>query len=185
MAYRNGTYVAFAAEGCSDPTETDQKYYRLMSAWSANDNIEFTYTNSHDKAAACRDRSKEETIKRSLRERLNNSKNMILFVGDTTRLDTDFVPYEIGYAVETCQIPIIVCYVDETEPITDDVPDRLKRLWPPKLKELVDSKAARTFHVPCKQAAIKAAIKRYDLSNLPGWSVTLFSRQGYKDIGLV
>lgn len=185
MAYRNATYVAFAADGNSNPTETDQRYYRLMSAWAANDSIEFSYTNSHDKASACRDSSKKETIKRSLRERLNNSRNMLLFVGNTTRLDTDFVPYEIEYAVKACKIPIIVCYVDETEPITDCVPDRLRRLWPPKLKELIDSGVARTFHIPCKQAAIKAAIKQYDLNNLPGWEITWFTQQGYRNIGLL
>lgn len=66
MAYRNGTYVAFHAEGNSDPTETDMKYYRLLHAWHAHEKIEFTLINSHDKASAVRDKSLRETLRRQL-----------------------------------------------------------------------------------------------------------------------
>ena len=50
---------------------------------------------SHDKASSVRDSSKRETLRRSLPERLRNSRNMVLIVGETTRFDTYWVPFEI------------------------------------------------------------------------------------------
>ena len=44
-------------------------------------------------------------------ERLNNSKNMVLIIGPTTRFDTDWVPFEIGYAVDYRKIPTIATYI--------------------------------------------------------------------------
>lgn len=127
MAYRNGTYVTFHAEGTSDPTETDMKYYRLLTAWHEHEDIDFDMINSHDKTAAVRDTSKRQTLEARLKERLNNSKNMILIVGDRTRFDNDWVPFEITYAVDTCKIPIIAAYPGY-ETIT--APNQLRNLWP-------------------------------------------------------
>src|SRR5258706_15113466 len=105
MAYRSGTYVAFHAAGTSDPTDSDIKYYNLLKAWHKDDDNDFYFVNSHDKAAAVRDGSKRETHRRGLSERLRNSKNMVLILGKTTRFDTDWVPFESSYAVDTCEIP--------------------------------------------------------------------------------
>jgi hypothetical protein len=78
MAYRNGTYVAFHAQGTNRPGESDIDYYNLMKAWSAKTDDDFTMVNSHDKASAVRDSSKKATLKASLQERLRNSRNMVL-----------------------------------------------------------------------------------------------------------
>ena len=112
MAYRNGTYVAFHAEGTNRPGESDMDYYNLMRAWSAHPDVDFTMVNSHEKASAVRDSSKRATLRASLQERLRNSKNMLLIIGQTTRLDTDWVPFEITQAVDTYGLPIIAVYPD-------------------------------------------------------------------------
>jgi hypothetical protein len=75
-----------------------------------NDNCDLTFINSHEKNAALRDSSKLETVRRTLAERLRNSKNMVLVIGKTTREDTDWVPLEISYAIDTCAIPVIAAY---------------------------------------------------------------------------
>lgn len=110
MAYRSGTYGAFHAAGTSDPTGSDMKYYNLLKAWHVRDEKDFSFVDSHEKAAAVRDSSKRETLRTALAERLRNSKNMILILGQTTRFDTDWVPWEISYAVDTCEIPIVAGY---------------------------------------------------------------------------
>jgi hypothetical protein len=74
MAYRNGTYVAFHANGTNIPGQSDMKYYQLMRAWSAHPDDDFTLVNSHEKAAAVRDTSTAATLRRSLHARLANSK---------------------------------------------------------------------------------------------------------------
>jgi hypothetical protein len=37
---------------------------------------------------------------------------MLLIIGDSTRLDRDWVPFEIEYAVDSCNIPLIIAYTD-------------------------------------------------------------------------
>lgn len=101
MAYRNGTYVAFHAQGTNLPGNSDMDYYNLMKAWSAKSDDDFSMINSHDKASSVRDTSKKATLRASLQERLRNSKNMVLIIGETTKLDTDWVPFEIEQAVDT------------------------------------------------------------------------------------
>ncbi len=66
MAYRNKTYVAFDGD-------TDMRSYNLMKAWKQNDNTDFNFHNAHDLKQS-RDSSSEDSIKRSLRDRMNNSK---------------------------------------------------------------------------------------------------------------
>ena len=71
MAYRNKTYICFDGD-------TDMRWYRMMEAWKDNDNIDFNFANAHDLNTA-RDSSKEESIKKQLRERFVNSKKFIVW----------------------------------------------------------------------------------------------------------
>ncbi len=164
MAYRNGTYIAFHAEGKSDPTASDIRYYRLLKAWHEHDDVDFRFVNSHEKVAAVRDTSTKETIKRSLRERLGNSKNMVLVIGKTTKNDTDFVPYEISYAVDTCEIPIIAAYTGYNYVLD---PSALRSLWPAALAARIDNGRARVIHLAFRQSLIDVAIRQYSHSNPP------------------
>src|SRR5580692_2905986 len=117
MAYRSGTYVAFHAAGTNLPGKSDMDYYNLMKAWTAKSDDDFTMINSHDKASSVRDASLRTTLRKSLLERLRNSKNMVLIIGETTYLDTDWVPFEIEKAVDTYGIPIIAAYTVFEKPI--------------------------------------------------------------------
>ena len=92
MAYRNGTYIAFHAEGKANPTASDIRYYHMLKAWHKNDGFDFKFVNSHEKASVVRDTSAKATIMRSLRLRLDNSKNMVLIVGSTTK-NEGFIPF--------------------------------------------------------------------------------------------
>ena len=178
MAYRNGTYIAFHAEGSTDPTASDIRYYRMLKAWHENDNVDFRFVNSHEKVAAVRDSSQAATIKRSLRERLNSSKNMVLIVGQRTRFDTDFVPYEIAYAVDTCAIPIIATY-----PGRGAIHDAsaLATLWPEALRSRIVSKAASVIHIPFNRTVIDTAINQFSHSNLPnGHGLGVYDTAAYR-----
>ena len=98
MAYRNKTYVAFDGDN-------DMSYYRMMTAWSANENVSFNFYNAHDLNSA-RDTSSEQQIKRQLRERMKNSKLFILLVGEKTKNLYKFVRWEIEQAL-VMELPII------------------------------------------------------------------------------
>jgi len=85
--------------------DSDIHYYRLMQAWHANTRFDFTFSNAHD-ITQSRDSSSEETIKRSLRLRLNASDVMLVLIGASTRNLYRFVRWEIEVALEK-NIPLI------------------------------------------------------------------------------
>lgn len=182
--YRNGTYVAFHAEGTNIPIDTDMKYYNLLKAWSAKKDDDFTFANSHEKTSALRTSSSKETLKNRLSERLRNySKNMILLIGDTTKNDKDWVPFEISYAIDTCSIPIIVTYVDIDYGIRN--PSALSALWPAALKQRIENGTASCIHIPFKKAALMDAL-RFDLNNKPlGGGLGIYSDDAYKNFEII
>jgi MTH538 TIR-like domain (DUF1863) len=181
VAYRNGTYIAFHAGGTTDPTASDIKYYRMLKAWHEHDDVEFEFINSHDKVSGVRDSSKKTTLQRSLMERLNNSKNMVLIIGPTTRLDTDWVPFEIGYAVDHCKIPIIAAYTGYDRILA---PIQLKLLWPPAFANRINNATLRAIHIPFKQKAIDDAIGRFNHDNLPATSLNYYTADAHRSFGI-
>ena len=181
MAYRNGTYVAFDAQGTNLPGKSDMDYYNLMRAWSAHPDDDFTIVNSHDKSWAVRDTSKRATLRNSLLERLRNSKNMVLIIGETTKLDTDWVPFEIEQAVDSYAIPIIAAYPDYC-PIVE--PAKFWPLWPKALADRINNKSARVIHVPFKKAPIMDAIGQFSHNKFPNSSLSFYSLDTYRNWGL-
>ena len=91
MPYRNKTYVCFDGDN-------DIHYYLLMKAWKQNDGLSFNFSNAHDLNTA-RDTSLTESIKRQLQIRLNNSKNMVVLIGEKTQYLYKFVRWEMEQAI--------------------------------------------------------------------------------------
>ena len=104
MAYKNKTYVCFDANK-ADESKGDIKYYNLMKAWKENDKIAFDFHNAHE-INNLRDGSSEETIKGKLRERLQNTKMLVILIGEHTKNLYKYVRWEIDYALEK-DVPII------------------------------------------------------------------------------
>ncbi|WP_426980003.1 TIR domain-containing protein (plasmid) [Pseudarthrobacter sp. O4] len=106
MGYRNKTYVAFASE--------DITSYRLMEAWRENKNIEFNFYDAHDLYEA-RDTSKPETIKRNLRERMKNAKQVVVLGSPHAKKKggdgVSFLAYELQVALEF-DLPVVVSHLD-------------------------------------------------------------------------
>ena len=106
MSYRNKTYVAFASE--------DIRSYWLMEAWRENDKIDFDFFDAHDLFVA-RDTSSDETIKRNLRERMKNAKQIVLLGSPDAKAKggdgVSFLAYELEIAIEL-GLPIVVAHID-------------------------------------------------------------------------
>jgi len=163
MANRTGTYIAFHAGGTTDPTASDIKYYNVLKAWDANNDIDFSFVNSHDKTSAVRDSSKWATLQARLKERLNMSKNFLLIVTADTKLDTDCVPFEIRYGVDDCKLPIIAAYPDYKAVL---FPNLLSGLWPAALASRIGNKTATVLHIPFCKEAVLHAITNYSLHDI-------------------
>jgi hypothetical protein len=182
MAYRNGTYVAFHAGGTPNQSASDIKYYRALQMWSANSSIEFDFVNSHDKTAAVRDTSLHSTLRSRLLERLRNSKNFVLIITEATRLDNDWVPFEIAAAIDTYDLPVIAAY-----PGLDAVlnPLELRPLWPEALKVRIDAEEASVIHIPFRQQPILDSISRFNPTDHPPGSLCHYSRAAYQQWGYI
>lgn len=138
MAYRNKTYIAFDGD-------TDMRYYRLMTAWSAHDGFDFEIYNAHDLNTA-RDSSQEESIKRQLRERFANSKLFIILIGEKTRHLTKFVKWEIETAI-SLNLPIIGVNLNGSRRCDDRCPPSMK--------------GALAIYVPFQEKIITYAMKNW------------------------
>src|SRR5262245_37218507 len=88
--YRNKLYVAFDGD-------EDMTYFNTLKMWKANKQIDFEFYDAHGLNYA-RDSSQTESIKAQLRERMKNSKTMLLLVGAKTKGLRKFIPWEIEYA---------------------------------------------------------------------------------------
>ena len=183
MAYRNGTYIAFHANGTTDPTASDIKYYNLIKAWTGKTDDDFSMVNSHDKTAAVRDSSNRETLRSQLVTRLNNSKHLLLIIGNTTKEDTDWVPFEISHAVDTCNIPIIAAYTLIDKPIYN--PSALSIYWPKALESRIDNETAGVIHIPFKREVIKASISQFEPDEFPkAKGLGYYSEAAYRSFGI-
>ncbi len=117
MAYRNKTYIAFDGDN-------DMHYYRLMTAWKANDGFSLNFHNAHDLNTA-RDSSQEESIKRQLRERFANSKLLLVLIGANTKYLTKFVKWELEVALRL-GLPIIGVNLNKSHQMDDRCPPTIR-----------------------------------------------------------
>jgi hypothetical protein len=139
MAYANKTYVCFDAD-------TDMLYYRLMTAWKENDKIEFNFHNAHE-INNLRDGSSEETIKAKLRERLKNTKVLVVLIGENTKNLYKYVRWEIEWAIEN-DIPIVAVNLNKKRQMDD-------KLCPPILKDKL------AIHIPFGQKIMDFALNKW------------------------
>ena len=117
MAYRNGNYSAFyvaepfSESGLGANATKDFVYYNMIRAWKGKDSS-FPFIDSHDKNYNVRDGSDwETTLKPRLRERLRESKNIVLFLSEKT-VSSRALREEIDYGINTQGLPVIVVYPD-------------------------------------------------------------------------
>lgn len=99
MSYRNKTYVIFDGDN-------DMWAYGFMKGWRENEHVDFNFFDAHD-LQPLTDRASEETVKRSLRVRMANAKQVVVLVGEATKNLYRFVRWEIDLAIEN-DLPIVV-----------------------------------------------------------------------------
>lgn len=180
MAYRSGTYIAFDGLDQTNPTLSDFRYYATMQAWASNKNINFKYVDSHDKTYAVRDTSLLITLKSRIRERLANSKNVVVIVSSDTRKSGSMLTYEIEQAVDTYQLPLIVTYVDYRIVAN---PQQLFSYWPDALSRRISNQTAKAIHIPFIKDALLAAINQFSHTNLPAISLSCYTEEAHRGFG--
>lgn len=169
MAYRNGNYSAFyVSEPFSESNlgahaTKDFVYYNMLKAWKGLDST-FPFNDSHNKNYNVRDSSDwESTLKPRIRERIRNSKNIILFLSSLTK-NSKAIREEIDYGINNQGLPVIVVYpeYDEKSDIINCQSGTIRKqiidLWD-KLPLFRDSKHnVPTLHIPNKKILIRSAL---------------------------
>lgn len=171
MSNRTANYAAFyVAEPFSTSNlgayaSPDFLYYNQLRSWKGADSA-FPFVDAHAKTYNVRDGSEWETLKRRLHERLNVSKNIVLFLSDNTK-NSRALREELDYGINVKGLPVIVIYPDYSEKTdiatSTGIRKQIKDLWD-KLPVFRDnmSKVA-TLHVPYKKSLITSALKDADL----------------------
>lgn len=173
MAYRNGNYCAFyVAEPFQESTlgahaTKDFVYYNMLRAWKGKDET-FPFIDSHEKTYSVRDGSDwEKTLKPRLRERLQSSKNIVLFLSESTK-SSKALSEEIEYGISNQGLPVIVIYpgydTKESLLLNGKLSPDVRLLWDklPVFKKWMDK--VPTLHVPCSQALIRKSLADSDFS---------------------
>jgi hypothetical protein len=142
MAYSNKTYICFDADN-------DMHYYQLCKAWKEHEHIAFNFHNAHE-INSLRDGSSEATIKAKLRERLANTKVLVVLIGKKTMNLYKYVRWEIEYAIDN-NIPIIAVNLNGSK-YQDD-------LCPPILKNEL------AIYIPFGQKIMNYALNDWPLSH--------------------
>lgn len=180
MAYRNGTYVAFDGNGTTNPTEGNIKYFNLLKAWSENKNIDFSFSDSHQKTYQVNDSSKIATLKNRLEERLRNSKNMIVIITNNTSWNRGLLCWEIEKAVDYYKLPLLIVYTDYSKIINVD---SHSQEWPKALKERIENGKAKCIHLPFRKELILDAISQFSInSKYPNTSKDYYSQATYDSL---
>ena len=167
MAYKNKTYIAFDGD-------TDMEYYRTLQMWKENKNIDFDFYDAHDLNTA-RDTSLTESIKNQLRERFENSKLFMILVGEKTKSNRKFIPWEIEQALER-NLPIIVIYLNNSRDIDYSI-------CPIALQNVL------SIHIPFKLAIIQYAFenwpfRHFELKAAKVNSPRVYTEILYRNLGL-
>lgn len=169
MAYKNGNYSAFyvkepfSESNLSAHATKDFVSYNLLRAWERTDSS-FPFIDSHNKNYNVRDESDwEKTLKPRIRDRINNSKNVILFLSSITK-SSRALREEIDYAINTNGLPVIVVYPEYSEKSdiincsSETIKQKIKNLWDNLPIFRNSMKNVPTLHIPNKKSIIKNAL---------------------------
>jgi len=171
MAYRNGNYTAFYVAEPFNSSALDAHatkdflYYNLLRAWKGAD-ATFPFIDSHDKTYNVRDDSDwEKTLKPRLRERLQNSKNIILILSSIT-VNSRALREEIDYGINNQGLPVIVIYPEydskEGLLVNGSLKQAVTNLWD-RLPIFRDSMGkVPTLHIPLNKSLIKISLENSD-----------------------
>lgn len=173
MAYRNGNYSAFYVDtpfsesNLGASATKDFVSYNLLRAWKGGDST-FPFNDSHAKNYNVRDGSDwEKTLKPRLHDRLNNSKNIILFLSSVTK-NSRALREEMDFGIGASELPVIVVYpeyAEKSDIINCDsktIRQQIKNLWEklPAFRDSMDG--VPTIHIPNKKELIRKALDDQD-----------------------
>lgn len=135
------TFVGFSS--------TDIRYFRLMQAWKANDNIEFDFSNCQLQAEVNSENA--AYIKKKCRERIKMSGKYVMLIGSDTKSKHKYVRWEAEVAIEK-GCTIIGVNLDGSRSMVQDT-------CPPIIRDI------GAIFVPFSLNIVSCAIQNYKMHN--------------------
>lgn len=164
---RTGNYCAFYVAEPFDPSPLsahatkDFVYYNTLRMWKGADSS-FAFSDSHASTYNVRDGSDwETTLKPRLRERLRNSKNVVLFLSNET-VNSRAIREEVEYGIQDQKLPFIVVYPDYKTRAdllsSGSLKQSIRALWSkvPAFRDYMS--LVPTLHVPLHKETIALAL---------------------------
>jgi hypothetical protein len=139
MGYRNKTYVIFDGD-------EDIWAYGFMKGWNKNEHIDFNFYDAHD-VNEIRNGTQEETVKRKLNERIGDTKQGIVLIGEKTKNLFRYVRWEMETFLDL-GIPLVAVNLNGMRQMD-------ATLCPPILQ------GTPTIHVAFKAKVIKHALDEF------------------------
>lgn len=165
---RTGNYCAFYVSEPFNPgplaahATKDFVYYNALRMWKGADSS-FPFSDSHVTTYNVRDGSDwETTLKPRLRERLRNSKNVVLFLSTET-VNSRAIREEIEYGIQDQRLPFIVVYPDyktRSDLLSNgSLKQSVRDLWGkvPAFREYMN--LVPTLHVPLHKETVALALR--------------------------
>lgn len=144
-------------------SSTDLHYYRLMQAWKQNQRIDFNFTDCQLWDAVRSDN--EAYVKRCLRERIDMAGTYAMLIGEDTRFQRKFVPWEAQVAIEK-SCTIIGINLNGAMTIDDRCPAILKNVG--------------AIFVPFSPRIVAYALEHYDGNADGNW---YYKAEVYRQLG--
>jgi hypothetical protein len=174
MANRSGNYTAFYVNepfhqsNLGAHATKDFVTYNQLRAWKGLDSS-FPFVDSHEKNYNVRDGSDwEATLKPRLRDRLNQSKNILLVLSSIT-VSSRALREEIDFGINNNGLPVIVIYPEYSEKsgicdANNVIRKEIRDLWE-KLPIFRDSMGkVPTIHIPNNKVLIEKTLNDPDFN---------------------
>jgi hypothetical protein len=138
-----------------------------LKSWLRHEPLKFTSRTTNEVVYSAGFSFTNKELIRNIIIQLRASKNCVLFLSKNTRRK-DIIPFEIIYAIDDCQLPLIIVYPDYQ---TITAPTELAKYWPKELRNRIEASTTKVLHIPLSEEPARDAILRFHINarkTLPG-----------------
>lgn len=182
MTFRTGTYV-ITDEGPRSDMKGTRHYLATLNAWLQFQGFILKSRNNYASRDSMKFNSAKKLLVHNIVAQLKSSKQCVLILTKNTKKLTGIIPFELTYAMDECQLPLIIMYPDY-ESIT--TPQKLSIYWPKELRTRIENRQVKAVHIPFMPQPAKDSLRRFHVNGkqtLPN-GYGHFSIQSYQEWGL-
>tara|TARA_B100000787_G_C16136719_1_gene270011 strand:+ start:235 stop:858 length:624 start_codon:yes stop_codon:yes gene_type:complete len=182
MPFRNGTYVITDIDS-SKSVGSGASQLSSLNSWLEFQGFKLKDRNSFENKASLAFNSTKKKLAHNIVAQLKSSKQCVLILSKNTKKSKNVIPFEITYAIDECQLPLIIMYPD-FESVTS--PQKLSMYWPEELKIRIETRQVKAVHIPFSDQPARDALRRFHINGrqaLPN-GYAHFNASAYQEWGL-